>query len=84
MAIKYCIAALHSGVAPLSTAVFKIVHPYDYRLQDSKFLCNSTNHFFFERERELESAHKSWFVYRKSLTKYVNSNHLAFLKQMSP
>lgn len=40
--------------------------------------------FFLEREREIESAHKSWFVYRKSLTKYVNSNHLAFLKQMSP
>lgn len=39
---------------------------------------------FVERERKIESAHKSWFVYRKSLTKYVNSNHLAFLKQMSP
>lgn len=40
--------------------------------------------FFLEREREIESAHKSWFDYRKSFTKYVNSNHLAFLKQMSP
>lgn len=51
MAIKYCTAALHTWVVPLSTAVFKILHPYDYRLQDSKFLCNSTNHFFFfERE----------------------------------
>lgn len=39
---------------------------------------------FFLREREIESAYKSWFDYRKSLTKYVNSNHLAFLKQMSP
>lgn len=39
---------------------------------------------FFEREREIESAYKSWFDYRKSLNKYVNSNHLAFLKQMSP
>lgn len=83
MAIKYCIAALHTRVVPLSTAVFKIVHPYDYRLQDSKFLCNSTNHFFFLRERD-KGAYKSWFDYRKSLTKYVNSNHLAFLKQMSP
>lgn len=40
--------------------------------------------FFVEREREIGSAYKSWFDYHKSLTKYVNSNHLAFLKQMSP
>lgn len=39
--------------------------------------------FFWERERD-KGAYKSWFDYRKSLTKYVNSNHLAFLKQMSP
>lgn len=57
----------------------------DYKILKNKFLRNSTNPFFLrERERKIESAYKSWFDYRKSLTKYVNSNHLAFLKQMSP
>lgn len=53
----------------------------DYKILNF-FVIQQTIFFFFERE--IESAHKSWFDYRKSLTKYVNSNHLAFLKQMSP
>lgn len=55
----------------------------DYKILNF-FVIQQTLFFERERERKIESAYKSWFDYRKSLTKYVNSNHLAFLKQMSP
>lgn len=52
----------------------------DYKILNF-FVIQQTIFFFWERDK---GAYKSWFDYRKSLTKYVNSNHLAFLKQMSP
>lgn len=42
--ILYC-STSYMSCSPFYSSFQDCIHPYVYRLQDFKFLCNSTNHF---------------------------------------